>query len=114
MSDLRDYDSVANALAFFAPRLALPDPCVSHPPGGLTTAALGGKVLINVPRTRARGTVVTIRLAASLSTRIAANTRRLGILWFKPVQQPSWLASVVWQPTVVLDGWHRLEKKAQH
>ena len=94
---------VADAVAFLALCETPPPPIVHHPSSGLTTASLlrllgGGRRPRQVPRRAARAVVGLSLAAGRLYAPLAAQARRLEVLWFGQGQSPSWLTAQGWQP----------------
>lgn len=109
---------VADAIAFLALAPRQPPPVVTHPPSGVTTASLlqllgGGGAPRLVPRPLARGAVALASAAGRLSPALAANARRLEVLWLGQDQAPSWLTDQGWQPLTTDADWVRLGRAAR-
>ncbi|MGW5360159.1 NAD-dependent epimerase/dehydratase family protein [Actinopolymorpha pittospori] len=105
--------NVASAIAFLATCVDVPPAVVTHPWEGLTSASLmetlgGGRRPLMIPRTLARGAVGTGRWLGRLSPAVAANVRRLEVLWLGQEQARSWLEVQGWGPPVGAEGWHEL------
>ncbi len=104
--------NVADAVAFLATTKRQPPPIVAHPAEGLTTAGLltllGGHEPLEIPRVLARAVVMVLTGAGALTPAMAANARRLEMLWFGQSQAPSWLTEVGWSPPARQDAWREL------
>lgn len=105
-------DNVADALAFLAEVPTSPPRIVSHPWEGLTVAGLlellGGRQPKRVPHVVARAAVKAAIQLGRRSARMAANGRRLELLWLGQEQADSWLTATGWQAPVGQDGWRAL------
>lgn len=104
--------NVADAIAFLALYVG-PLPRIVHMSSeGIGTAALltalGGRHPVAIPRSIARLTVSSARLAGRLSSRISGHARRLEILWLGQRQADSWLNDVGWAPPVGPEGWKHM------
>jgi putative NADH-flavin reductase len=105
--------NVASALAFLAICRNIPPAVVTHPWEAMTALDLmtllgGGHRPVQVPRWLARTTVATGRIVGRLSPLLAANVRRVEVLWLGQEQARSWLEDQGWQPPVGIEGWHKL------
>jgi len=105
-------DNVADAIAFLATCPERPPAIVAHPSEGLTTATvltfLGGHQPIEVPRGLARALVAGVLTCGRIFPALAANARRIELLWFGQEQASSWLTSVGWTPPAGHDAWREL------
>lgn len=105
-------ENVADAIAFLATCQESPPAVVAHPSEGLTTATvltfLGGHRPIEVPRSLARALVAAIVTGGRVFPALAANARRIELLWFGQEQAPSWLTSVGWTPPAGHEAWREL------
>ena len=104
--------NVADAVAFLAlTELAVPH-IVAHPSEKLTTAELltllGGHRPRLLPRPVTRAVVVTASAAGRMSPRVAANARRLEVLWFGQDQATSWLSRAGWEAPISRSGWAQI------
>ena len=104
--------NVADAIAYLATSQTQPPPITAHPSEGLTTASvlalLGGRQPLEIPRTLAMSVVATGTAIGRVAPKIAANTRRLEMLWFGQSQAPSWLTDAGWTPPEGHDAWREL------
>ena len=107
--------NVADAIAFLATTEVQPPAIVAHPSEGLTTASvltlLGGRQPLEIPRALAKGVVAMLTAGGSVMPQIAANARRVEMLWFGQSQAPSWLTEAGWIPPAGRDEWVRLGRK---
>lgn len=107
--------NVADAIAFLATTQAQPPAIVAHPSEGLTTASvltfLGGRQPFEIPRALAKAVVAMLTAGGSVMPQIAANARRVEMLWFGQSQAPSWLTEAGWIPPAGRDEWVRLGRK---
>lgn len=107
--------NVADAVAFLATAGVTPPPVVIHPWEGLTTAdvmlLLSGRAPRRVPRVLARAVVNTARVAGVVTPALAANARRLEMLWFGQAQAESWLTGEGWVPPLGRDAWEDLGRR---
>ena len=105
-------DNVADALAYLAEVSTTPPRIVSHPSEGLTVAGLlellGGRQPKRVPGAVARSAVWAGTQLGRRSAKMAANARRLELLWLGQEQADSWLTTIGWQAPVGHDGWRAL------
>lgn len=110
-------DNVADAIAFLATTPLTPPGIVIHPWEGLSTAdvmeVLGGRPPRQLPRTLARAVAASLSLTARIVPPLAANARRLEMLWFGQEQAPSWLSSAGWVPPAGGESWTRLGTAAR-
>jgi nucleoside-diphosphate-sugar epimerase len=104
--------NVADAIAFLATTEAQPPAIVAHPSEGLTTASvltfLGGRRPLEIPRAPAKAMVAMLTAAGKVMPLIAANARRVEMLWFGQSQAPSWLTEAGWSPPAGHDAWREL------
>lgn len=104
--------NVADAIAFLATTDVEPPANVAHPSEGLTTASvltfLGGRRPLEIPRIVAKAAIIMLNSSAKVVPRIAANARRLEMLWFGQSQAPSWLTEAGWSPPAGHDAWQEL------
>lgn len=104
--------NVASAIAFLAVSEKQPPPVVIHPWEGLTSMdvmeLLGGKRPVILPRGVARGVCRILEFAGTRVPAIAANARRVEMLWFGQRQAESWLTSAGWAPPHGRDAWREL------
>lgn len=105
--------NVAAAVAFLATCGQQPPEIVLHPWEGISAAALltilgNGRRPVLVPRSWACAAIAAGRLVGHLAPSVAANTRRIEVLWLGQSQARSWLEDQGWRPPVGLDGWHQL------
>ena len=104
--------NVADAVAFLAlTELEVPH-IVAHPSENLTTAELltllGGHRPRLLPRPISKAVVATASAAGRMSPRVAANARRLEMLWFGQDQDTSWLTEAGWEPPISRSGWAQI------
>lgn len=106
--------NVASAVAFLATTEREVPGTVIHPWEGLTTLSLmqllGGRDPRVVPETYARLIVATLAQAGRLAEPLAANARRIEMMWFGQRQDQSWLSSAGWSPPVGAEGWKQLRR----
>lgn len=104
--------NVADALAFLATTSSHPPAIVAYPSEGLTTAGLleflGGHRPRELPRGLARAVVGALKMGGRVLAPLAANARRVEMVWFGQLQGPSWLTEVGWRPPQGLDAWGEL------
>ena len=104
--------NVASAIAFLATTDKTPPAIVIHPWEGLTSfdvmALLGDKRPRLLPRRLARGLCRTLEVVSSRVPTLAANTRRVEMLWFGQAQADSWLTSSGWIPLHGKESWREL------
>ncbi len=105
-------DNVAAAIVHLATTPSLPPPIVHHPWEGLTTASLlavlGRRQPRVVPRPVARAVIAALALAARVTPRLAADARRVEMVWFGQPQAPSWLTGDGWAPPAGAAAWEDL------
>ena len=104
--------NVADAIAFLATTEAQPPAIVAHPSEGLTTASvltfLGYRQPLVIPRALAKMLVAVLTAGGKLMPPVAANARRVEMLWFGQSQAPSWLTEAGWSPPAGHDAWKEL------
>jgi len=104
--------NVADAIAFLATIEAQPPAIVAHPSEGLTTASvlafLGGREPLEIPRTLAKAVVAMLIAGGNVLPQIAANARRVEMLWFGQSQAASWLTEAGWSPPAGREAWREL------
>lgn len=104
--------NMAAAIAFLATTDSTPPPIVTHPSEGLTTSLimelLGGRKPMRIPRAAARGLATVLSAAGGAMPPLAANARRIELLWFGQRQAPSWLTAAGWTPPAGLEEWAAL------
>lgn len=104
--------NVASAIAFLATTNKTPPPVVIHPWEGLTSRdvmeLLGGKRPTVLPRGLARAVSWGLEFVGRKIPPVAANARRVEMLWFGQDQGDSWLTSVGWEPPHGHDVWREL------
>jgi nucleoside-diphosphate-sugar epimerase len=109
--------NVASAVAFLATTEAEVPDVVIHPSEGITASStmelLGGRTPRRLPRPLAAGTARLLRLTGAISPAVAANARRVELLWFGQRQAPSWLTEVGWTPVAGLDAWTELGRQVR-
>jgi len=105
-------DNVADAIAFLATIETQPPAIVAHPSEGLTTESvltfLGGRRPLEVPRTMAKVVVAILTASGKFLPQVAANARRVEMLWFGQPQGSSWLTEAGWSPPAGQDAWKQL------
>lgn len=106
-------DNVASAVAYLASTPTPPPSVVIHPWEGLTASslmvALGrGRQPRVIPRSLAASFVRFVKTLGRVSAPVAANARRLDVLWFGQGQAESWLTRQGWTPPVGMEGWAAL------
>jgi nucleoside-diphosphate-sugar epimerase len=110
--------NVADAIAFLATSQDQPPPIISHPAEGLTTASmlvlLGNRQPLEIPRSLAKAIVGMGMACGRIIPSVAANTRRLEMLWFGQSQAPSWLTDAGWKPPDGHDAWIALGRLLKH
>jgi len=104
--------NVADAIAFLATTEAQPPAIVAHPSEGLTTASvltyLGGREPREIPRALAKTMVAVLTACGKVLPQVAANARRVEMLWLGQSQAPSWLTEAGWSPPAGHDAWREL------
>jgi nucleoside-diphosphate-sugar epimerase len=109
--------NVASAIAFLATTEQDVPPVVIHPHEGLTAAStmelLGGRAPRRLPRGLARTVAYLLERVGRSSPAMAANARRVEMLWFGQEQAPSWLTSHGWVPVAGLEAWTELGRRVR-
>ena len=109
--------NVASAIAFLATTDQDVPPVVIHPHEGLTAAStmelLGGRTPRRLPRWLAKAATSLFERAGRTSPSMAANARRVELLWFGQGQAPSWLTSHGWVPVDGLEAWAELGRQVR-
>lgn len=104
--------NVGDAAAFLATTGEQPPSVVIHPWEGLTTSdvieLLGGRRPIVVPDRPARSFVRFLALSGRRLPALAANGRRLEMLWFGQRQADSWLTRAGWAAPAGRAAWVQL------
>lgn len=104
--------NVADAIAFLATCETHPPTTVAHPSEGLTTATLltflGGRRPVELPHVFATAVVAALTASGRAVPAIAANARRVEMLWFGQGQAPSWLTAAGWTAPAGHDAWKEL------
>ena len=102
-------ENVADACAHLALCADDPPAVVAHPSEHLTTSELlrllGGREPILSPRPLALAVVAIARAGGRMSPRLAANARRLEMLWLGQAQHDSWLTLSGWTPPREHSRW---------
>lgn len=105
-------DNVASAISFLGTCALEPPLVVIHPWEGLSSAELmfllGGKPPLILPRRIAKMVSRVLEQLGRFVPLVAANARRLEMLWFGQEQSTSWLTVAGWLPPCGLDDWKRL------
>lgn len=111
-------ENVASAIAFLANCPSQPPGTVIHPWEGMTTGGLmqvmGGREPRVLPRTLAQRIVKLLERTGRLSGPIAANARRVEMMWFGQGQDVSWLTEAGWHPPVGTEGWEELRMRIKN
>jgi len=109
--------NVASAVAFLATTDRTVPDVVAHPSEGLTASStmelLGGRRPHRIPRALASGACGLLRLAGGRSPGLAANARRVELLWLGQAQAPSWLTEAGWRPVAGTDVWADLGRQVR-
>ena len=109
--------NVASAIAFLAVTERTPPPVVIHPWEGLTSLdvmeLLGGKRPLVLPRSVASCICRALELAGTRVSAVAANARRVEMLWFGQGQGLSWLTSAGWSPPFGREAWRELGEEVR-
>ncbi|WP_418607362.1 NAD-dependent epimerase/dehydratase family protein [Georgenia sp. SUBG003] len=104
--------NVAEAVAYLATTAQVPPSVVIHPWEGLTTAdvleLLGRRRPVELPRPIARLSVRGLELLGRMLPSVAANARRIEMLWFGQRQARSWLTDSGWSPPAGREAWTEL------
>ena len=110
-------DNVASAVTHLAVTTSTPPSIVTHPWEGLTTGELmrilGGKEPWHLPLGLARAGVLFLTRSGRLVRPIAANARRVELMWFGQAQAPSWLTEDGWRAPFGREGWTRLANEVR-
>lgn len=108
-------ENVADAIAFLVTSDTKPPAIVAHPSEGLTTASvltlLGGREPLEIPRVLARAAVAMLATGGRIAPQVAANARRVEMLWFGQSQAPSWLTEAGWKAPASQDAWRALGQR---
>jgi len=101
--------NVGSAVAFIATTDLEPPPLVTHPSEGMTTAQLmeilGRKSPHLIPRWIASALVGLLSAGGRVLPPMAANARRVEMLWFGQPQARSWLDDAGWQKPAGVEAW---------
>ena len=102
-------ENVGDAVAEPAVTPLRPPEVVIHPWEGWTTGELmrafgGGREPRHIP-TRASTPIRRLLHAVGKFPRLAANARRVEMMWYGQQQAPSWLTAQGWVPVVERQGW---------
>lgn len=107
--------NVGEAIAELATCEAQPPAVVIHPWEGLDCERLlellGGRRPKRLPRLLARTAVRLLAAAGAILPPLAANARRIEMVWFGQGQDESWLARQGWEPPVGIEGWAELRER---
>lgn len=110
-------ENVASAIAFLATTDQPVPSTVIHPWEGVTTGdlmlALGGRRPRVIPAPVARLAVRGLQRMGTLSGSVAANVRRVELLWFGQEQDESWLHEAGWSAPVGPEGWAALRERVK-
>ncbi len=102
-------DNVGDAVAFLAVCPEQPPAIVMHPWEGFTTASLlhllGAREPLLVPRRVATAVTSLLHRVGTRVEPVAANARRLEIIWHGQRQAGSWLERAGWTPPAGDDAW---------
>lgn len=102
-------DNVSSAIAFLATTEKTPPSIVIHPWEGLTVSdvmnLLGGKPPRVLHRGLAEFVCGILKFAGERVPKIAANSRRVEMLWFGQTQGESWLTLAGWAPPSTRQAW---------
>jgi hypothetical protein len=109
--------NVASAITFLATTGQEVPPVVIHPHEGLTATStmelLGGRAPKRLPRGLAKAVAHFLKQIGSVSPSVAANARRVEMLWFGQEQAPSWLTEHGWVPAAGLEAWAELGRQVR-
>lgn len=109
--------NVADAIAFLALCEEAPPAIVAHPWEGLTTGGLmqllGCRRARRLPRRLAAWIVACTKTGGRSFPWVAAQGRRLELLWFGQAQAESWLTRRGWHPPVGSEGWQQISLQLQ-
>lgn len=104
--------NVASAIAFLSYSDIVPPRVVIHPSEGLSVSdlmtLLGRRSPVAIPARCARWIVRAIKSLGRIFPVLAANGRRLELLWFGQAQAESWLESQGWEPPFGPLEWGKL------
>lgn len=104
--------NVASAIAYLATTAHKPPEIVMHPWEGLSAVdvmeLLGAKQPFVIPRRFARFICRGLGMVGRRVPVIAANARRVEMLWFGQEQGESWLSAAGWTPPLGRDAWREL------
>lgn len=107
-------DNVGDAVAHLAVCSEQPPLIVMHPWEGFGTAdflrLLGDREPLRVPAWPAQWVTRFLRLVGAQVPPVAANVRRLEMIWFGQGQATSWLQHHGWTPPAGKDAWTRTAK----
>ncbi|TXJ07782.1 MAG: NAD-dependent epimerase/dehydratase family protein [Aeromicrobium sp.] len=111
--------NVAAAIAELALCSQTPPPIVMHPWEGVTCESLlvmlGGKPPVRIPRQLAVQTCAILRFVGRYVPNVAANARRVEMIWLGQDQAQSWLSTAGFKLPVGTAGWEVLrEQLADH
>ncbi|MBT8225068.1 MAG: NAD-dependent epimerase/dehydratase family protein [Dactylosporangium sp.] len=110
-------DNVAEAVCHLG-EVADPPAIVLHPWEGTTAStflgALGGRRPRRVPWPLAKLAVRVARTVAGRSSGLAANVRRVELMWFGQAQAESWLTRQGWSIPIGLHGWSELAEQLRN
>lgn len=108
-------ENVGDAVAVLAMCEATPPPVVTHPWEGLSCAELlellGARRPKRIARWLARAAVGAGAILGRIAPPLAANARRIEMVWFGQPQAESWLTQQGWQPPVGREGWAGLRDR---
>lgn len=104
--------NVADAIAYLALCEEAPPQVVMHPWEGHTTGSiltlLGGRAPVIIPKRIASAVVEVAWFLARRAPSLAANARRLEMLWFGQKCAGSWLEAHGWRKPAGLEAWRTL------
>lgn len=107
--------NVGDAVAELALTGARPPSAVIHPWEGLTCSSLlellGGRRPRRLPRWLARSVAWVLAAVGRIARPLAANARRIEMVWFGQDQEESWLTRRGWTPPVGEEGWTALRER---
>lgn len=110
--------NVADAIAFLATCPQQPPAIVMHPWEGLSTAellhVLGDHKPIRIPRWAASAITTSMRGIGTKVKPLAANARRLEMLWYGQGQATSWLQHSGWTPPAGRGVWMQTAADVRH
>lgn len=109
--------NVADAIAFLTTTPLVPPAIVLHPWEGLTTTdvmeVFGGRPPRQLPTSVARAVTAGFRALGHGRPALAAQARRMEMLWFGQGQGSSWLSEAGWSPPTGREGWLTLAASVQ-